>query len=219
MIAQTLANGAVDCALFELDRPVLDFQDKLPPGFKPTPEIIERYYREVGGWWDRYIDAYGDGDYREVFVADGHRRYMSWCGIFAGWCFQNVGRFLQGDVCLDVAIKPEVAQLCLASTYRLASKSKWRQADVPVPYAPEIDEIRRGDIVVVGDDKSYGDHITLALGKVSNGWLDTISGNSYGRNPAGNSVEGVVKKKYRTSDLVVAYRLDLPHFQGTALGK
>lgn len=225
---EEIASAKVDLALEELHRPVLDTQ----PGHPGNPRVIARYYIEVGAWWERYIEVYGNGTYKEVFVVDGDKRYMSWCGIFVGWCGLHVGEALEEEraMCVDVSIVPEVAQECLASTYRLEDRKKWDAIDVPQPERlftrrrkgvrgrGDLDGIRRGDIVVVYSSraKPYGDHITLALGPPDkDGRVETVSGNTYGAIPGfDKEMEGVALKTYEPKDVARVVRLVGGHYRG-----
>jgi hypothetical protein len=205
-----LREAMVECALAEWDRCVLDTQGAIAGSIKRITE----YYVEVGGWWPSYIKENGGGQYTEVFVQDGTKKYMSWCGIFVGWCGLNLGRFLEDHACINYRVKPKVAELCLASTYRLNSREKWTEQRVIPPARYEPHEIQRGDIVVVGDDKHYGDHITLALyAPNEDGQVFTLSGNVWGKVPCKDGRrEGVVKTIYDLDDVTRVYRLTKDHF-------
>jgi len=78
-----------------------------------------------------------------------------------------------------------------ASTYRLY---KWAKETKRV--IDGIKQARAGDIVIVGDKKHYGDHITL-IEKIeddlSGVW--TIEGNAYGETPESTKrKEGVIRR-------------------------
>lgn len=199
--AKQLRNAVVDVALTELERGVLDIQY----GQADDRDRIEQYYREVGGHWKREVDRHG---YVEVKV-DG--TFQSWCGIFVAWCAMQVGDYVVDGQCVDVGLRRLVARKVMPSTYRLSSQDKWHAAHVVPAEKVAVEDIERGDVVVVGHDKPYGDHITLATGPLKHRAVMTISGNVTDR----QGVEGVRKKLYHQDDVAVVYRLALEHFKGT----
>ena len=78
-----------------------------------------------------------------------------------------------------------------ASTYRMF---KWAENTKRV--VKGLEEARAGDIMIVGNKKSYGDHITL-IEKIeedlSGAW--TIEGNAYGETPENTKrKEGVIRR-------------------------
>jgi hypothetical protein len=72
---------------------------------------------------------------------------------------------------------------------------------------PAAIEIRRGDIVIVGDgERPTGDHVTVAMGVHDDGrTIDTISGNGGGVGPDGREREGISRRYYRL-DATSGYR-------------
>jgi hypothetical protein len=101
---------------------------------------------------------------------------FSWCGAFAAWC----------DIELDAGIRKRV----LPSTYRLYEFCRGTERDIP------LDEIQRGDIVIVGSksSKRWGQHITRAL-EVTETHVHTIEGNAHGRLGDSSWGEGVVTRR------------------------
>ena len=148
-------------------------------------EII-RYISEGLGW--KKDDPYTNSPNTKIGG-------FSWCGAFAAWC----------DPDLDAKIRLKV----MPSTYRLWEFCKGTARAVP------LDEIQRGDIVVVGRRgcKRWGQHITRAV-SVSETHVDTIEGNAHGRLGDGRWGEGVVTRrrphrghnKPRESYIMYAYR-------------
>ena len=120
---------------------------------------------------------------------------FSWCGAFAAWC--------------DITLSAELRKKVLPSTYRLWEFCKGTARSIP------LDEIQRGDIVVVGKKggKRWGAHITRAL-EVGETHVSTIEGNAHGRLGSGLWGEGVVTRqrpfkghnKPRESYIMYAYR-------------
>lgn len=141
----------------------------------------------------------------------GNVRYVGngppqWCGMFAGRCWADAG--------LDLSWLPSY----WASTYRLALWARYRRFSAtskanppptdardrrlfaelvrgkPLPF-----EIRRGDIVIVGDgEPDEGDHVTVAVGfDPVRRVVDTISGNGGGVGPNGGKPrEGISRRDY-----------------------
>jgi len=207
---EQLRYALVEAALEEWRRAVKDTQ----PGYPGDVERIGGYYRGVGGWWNSYLEKYGDGAYREVYVVDGERKYMSWCGIFVGWCGLRIGDYVADDQCVPIWLRPQVASTVLPSTYKMSRDKLWRAAADALPDRPNPQSIERGDIVVVGHDKPWGDHITLALGPPEAGKVETVSGNVSGAELGdGTTGEGVGLKTYDLSDVARVCRLLGPHFE------
>lgn len=134
------------------------------------------------GWtWEGPYD--GDGDFE-------------WCGAFAATCWG--------------ATKPELRELCFASTYRLdrygayrdvlgkssgarpaeGARLRWVNDGQLPPF-----EVRPGDILLVGR-KGYGTHICLvekACMDSETPFFDTIEGNAFGFGPNGEHQQGIVR--------------------------
>lgn len=208
--SKSCREALLKAALAEFDKGVKDTQ----PGYEGDIETIGGYYRAVGGWWNTYLDKYGDGAYKEVYIVDGDRRYMSWCGIFVAYCGLKVGDFIADDQCVPLSLKRPVAAEVMPSTYRLSRMGKWEATSDVLPKKPSAQDIQPGDIVVVGDDKPYGDHITLAVEEPDRGKVLTVSGNvSNARLGDGTIGEGVGKKEYDFDDIARVYRLVTGHFE------
>jgi len=153
-----------------------------------------------GLWWG---DVYtGDGDFE-------------WCGAFAAACWGVAG------------LKLEVRKDWFASTYRLNNYAAYRPLVFPkrtvpnprplvgpwrlrvdlndVAHAATLADKRHtlplvlpGDILLVGDKRGYGSHITLVESfDPKTGVFKTVSGNGVGAlGPARVRGQGVVKKNY-----------------------
>ena len=101
---------------------------------------------------------------------------FSWCGAFPAYC--------------DPDLKYEIRHEVMPSTYRLREFCKGTPRDIP------LDEIQRGDLVVVGrkGGKRWGAHITRVL-EVGETHVKTIEGNAHGRLGNGTWGEGVITRR------------------------
>jgi len=201
-----IQQAAADIADQEWRRGVYD-QDS---GQEPSIRRITEYHYEVGGWWSTFLKRSGetlpDGRpaYREVYYdEEGDRRFMSWCGIFAAYCYLRVGHALADGMCVPVTLHPKVAQKALPSTFKLTQTANWNGTP---PAEPDFADIRPGDLVITGQDKWYGDHITLAAAAPEAGAVRTLSGNGTGRFDDGSRGEGVVEIEYDKGDVAAIYR-------------
>lgn len=105
----------------------------------------------------------------------------SWCGAFAAHCFGVAG------------LSRSARKTYLPSTYRL---DQWCQKNPARRVRPE--DLRPGDIGVVGTRKGYGDHITIVVEvetTVHQTRIITIEGNGHGQFPNGTSGEGVIRRR------------------------
>lgn len=104
---------------------------------------------------------------------------FAWCGAFASYCFGKAG------------LLKDIRHKVLPSCYRLF---KWASLEDRMVKPAQV---MRGDIVVVGNDKSreWGSHITICqkTSSLING-VRTIEGNARGASPNGDRWEGVVKQ-------------------------
>jgi len=107
----------------------------------------------------------------------------AWCGAFAAHCFGIAG------------LSKSARVKHLPSTYRL---DQWCQKNPARRVRPE--DLRPGDIGVVGTRKGYGDHITIVVEVVAPGHIVTIEGNGRGQFPAGSSGEGVIRRRRHLND-------------------
>jgi len=189
--AQSLALDLVHVAQEEWERPVRDFD----AGQEPTPDLIERYFEDLG--WQWFLDQYSDGTYTEQWR---DKPFQSWCGLFVGWCGRQVA---------DGPLKESVASGPLASTAKLVDGSRWDSA----PREPGLQELRAGDIITVGDyNRGLGSHIALVAGRPVNQRVPTIEGNASGLLGDGQTGEGVIKGKRDFADIHCTYRLTLDHW-------
>lgn len=192
-----IQHAAVECARKEWERAVRDPQDA---------DRIAHYHRETGADW-----ALDEGEYEE------HEDF--WCGVFAGFCYSRVGRYLLDDQCVELAMRERITAYLFPSTSRLAGKWKaWRDfADVAAPVVVDPKEVRAGDIPVVRTgrtDRTWGDHVTLARGPLEDGQIPTFEGNTVG--PLGDDTrgEGVVRDVVLVENVAAIYRPRLSYFAG-----
>ena len=111
-------------------------------------------------------------------------------GIFA-WCGTPPARGL-GEYGLKASIRFS----------HVASCSRLREFCRDTPREVPLDQLQRGDILVVSAGiKAAGEHITMVR-HVEGGLVHTIEGNARGRLPNGRDGEGVI---YRTRPLPTVY--------------
>lgn len=174
-----------------------DLDKELPPSPPcPEAELGERVVEWALAEWEKgikepakkttegpilgYIHAAGWG-----WIKDYQNRKFAWCGCFASAAWASVG------------LKSKVAAKNVVSTYRL---SQWKGRQIP------LDEIRAGDLVVIGSQKRWGDHITLAVEPLGGGSWATVEGNAWGRGPDGERFEGVIRRERSAREIRFAYR-------------
>ena len=115
-------------------------------------------------------------------------RDFQWCGAFAAWCWRD-------------AVRREIRRKCFPSTYRLytwAYKTERRIKD--------LDSARAGDIVVVGKNKRWGDHITIFERWGDDGEFFTVEGNAWGQTPQSGRREGVIRRARDVDEITAIYR-------------
>lgn len=163
---------------------VLQFaRGEIAKGVRDVPRdfaVIQGYY-EATGWRgprDRADEAY-QGDF-------------AWCGAFAGAAHAATE---MGAMCVEPLERAE--RVKLLSTYRLHSQAQDRR----IP----LEEVQPGDVLVVGNDKAYGDHITIVVDRLPQAWI-TIEGNAVGGQVGATRVEGVVCRVRGLGEAVCAYR-------------
>ncbi|MFB6372037.1 MAG: hypothetical protein ABEN55_02710 [Bradymonadaceae bacterium] len=196
-------SSAVDVALEEWERVVRDPQDR---------DRIKTYIREGGADW----------------MLDGGRYVESenfWCGMFAAYCFQQVGEHLVDGQCVDLTLADGLGRQIFPSTARLVGRGPYPWTDFvegpPARISPE--DIQRGDILLVKTgrtDRPYGGHVVLAEGPPEDGKIPTVEGNSsHGRLGNGEPGEGVCRAHWSAEDVGMALRLKARHFEGNYLSK
>ena len=156
-------------------------------------DVIQRALRE----WETAIEepTGEESDHRILdFIREGagwswvktyQNRKFAWCGCFAAWCYAEV--------------RLEIRKKHFPSTYRLYQWAKGTERRLKIRNA-EV-----GDLLIVGDGKKWGDHITLAERKEAKGWW-TVEGNAWGELPTGRRAEGVIRRFRPWSEIQFAYR-------------
>ena len=158
-----------------------------PTSYAVSRKRIDDFIR-VGLGWTWQAPYLKDGDYQ-------------WCGAFVSWCYMHAG------------LSKNVRLFFLSSTYRLDCLGRGQafQGHEPPkagdgnsrlyvkmdensgPHGKEDDDVRPGDVLLVGGTKrAYGDHITL-VESYSNGVFTTLEGNATGMGPAATKREGVIR--------------------------
>lgn len=130
---------------------------------------------------DKYIQCGIEWDW----ITDYQNRKFAWCGAFAAWAWRD-------------SVNRTVRRKSFPSTYRL---QKWAQGTERV--ISDISQARRGDLVIVGHKKNWGDHITLFERHDENGFW-TVEGNAWGEVPAGGPRREGVIRRWRSNDEVNA---------------
>jgi hypothetical protein len=164
------------------------------------------------------FDATGWGDWLRGpgGCPDGYERPPDpdYCGLTWAYIAVHVGRWMVPWTCLDFRIDQELCDHVLSSTYRLQARKKWRETSHSRPDRHEPGQIRPGDIVVVGDDKWYGDHIVMPVAPpTTEGTFKTVEGNARGRLPGGKEGKGVVKRQRHVDEVVRVWPLQRSWFQ------
>jgi len=184
---------------------------------------ITQIINECG--WQFWMDEHTEGVYKERSVKGVT---TEWCGFSAAWAMLQGGWIFDGmnEGHVYLALNPAIAKYVMPSTERLASEAKWEQASEKSWEAgngafdpfEEIHHSRRmlpGDIVVVGDRKLYGDHITMCVGLVgkypNDNWI-SIEGNAHGQLGNNEYGEGVVRRTRTFGKVTKIYRPKLEHF-------
>ncbi len=132
---------------------------------------------------DRYIHQ-GSG---WTWIEKYENRKLAWCGHFLAYAYRE-------------SLNAAVRKSSCPSTYRLREWAKGSRRIID-----GLHEARRGDIVVVGHKKAWGDHITL-IEKIetdhSGYW--SIEGNAFGETPESTSRKEGVIRRFRNRELIKA---------------
>lgn len=199
---QDIRQAMVHAGLDYRNQVIRDYQ----PGQQATPGKIEKMVDLAGAGWD----LGKDGEYND-------ERELEWCGYFVAACARRVGDFLHSDRCVDVHLRRQLGAQGMGSTYRLQAFEHW--SPYATPKEISVQEVRRGDIVVVetsGAQPQFGDHITLARGRKTEGHIPTIEGNAQGVLLGdGEYGEGVGTTSRARTEIHTCYRLLPEHFTGT----
>jgi len=152
-----------------------------------NPEITEIFDRTGWGEWLR-----GPGDCPEGFTRPPDPDY---CGLTYAYVSLSVGNWIVPWTCIDFAVDQALCDFVFSSTERLAIERWWNKTPYEQPDPQDPEQIRPGDIVVVGDDDWCGDHIVIPTSPpTERGTFTTVEGNTTGRLPGGEPGKGVVKR-------------------------
>ena len=121
-----------------------------------------------------------------TWIKEYANRKLAWCGHFSSFCWSDL-------------VSLETRKKYFPSTYRLRQWAKGSNREIP------FDEIEIGDIIIVGDRKPYGDHITIAKQRDVWGWW-TVEGNAFGSSVEGARVEGVIRRFRPFTEIRYVYR-------------
>lgn len=202
-----LGLALVRAALSEWKRPVRDIE----PGKPDDRDHIERYFTEValpdGRSWQWFLDRTG-GTYTEKTLEG----YQEWCGLFVAWCaMHRIGDHLEPFRSVPVALAPGVGFFVLPGTARIASRGKWREAEVPEPLRPAPADMQPGDIFTVGHGSTES-HIGIVADVLEHGQFATVEGNAEGMLGTFRRGEGVIRRIRSQSDVVQLVRLGPDHY-------
>jgi len=181
----------------------MNIRDNMGP--KPNPDITMLFDENDWGGWLRNPERGG--------CPDGYTRPPDpdYCGHTVAWAARHVGDHLEDDQSVGVMIDPAIAKGVLPSTYRLSRDEKWEDAGHEPPDYVAPERIGPGDIVVVGDSKPYGSHITLCIYPLKDGEFATVEGNATVTFPDGTRGKGVGKDRHSLDEVAAVYRLDSSH--------
>ena len=110
---------------------------------------------------------------------------FAWCGAFAAWSWRGI-------------VSEDTRFYHWASTYRL---QEWARGSARV--IKSLEAARKGDLIVVGKGKAWGDHITL-FERCDEGGYWSVEGNAWGETPSGGPRREGVIRRWRSSDEIHA---------------
>lgn len=122
-----------------------------------------------------------------TWVKTYKNRKFAWCGCFAAWCWQD-------------SVSLAVRKKAFPSTYRLR---RWGRGTAR---AIALEDARAGDLIIVGDRKSWGDHIALFDAWDGDAKLLTVEGNAVGRFPNNKRGEGVIRRSRDADEVRYVWR-------------
>lgn len=174
----------------------------------PVPEITSLF--DAAGWGAWLRDPDGGG------CPDGYTRPPDpdYCGHTWSMAALQAGYFWPGEECLSVSLDRSLAKHVVASTYRLNSREHWNKAgyEKPNPARPPVENVKPGDIVVVGTSKYYGDHIVIPVERPEGDTFKTIEGNATGTRADGTEGKGVIKRERKLSEVSRVWPLKTEFF-------
>lgn len=177
-----------DCSFADLDnhQPVEDGELALERALEQWRESIIEPLGEVsnGPILERYIHEGLEWTWQKSYK----NRAFAWCGAFMSWAWRE-------------SVNPTVRKKHFPSTYRLQQWAK----DSP-RIIEGLENARRGDIIVIGHKKAWGDHITIFERLDEDGYW-SVEGNAFGEIPEGGErKEGVIRRWRAKSEIHSIYR-------------
>lgn len=185
-------------------------------------DIITGYFDSNG--WRSNLPSYG---YKESLGG------VAWCGHFQGHIHQQIGRYIEPDVCVPLSLDPDIAHFVLPSTLRVHSPAKWRAAGSPMPTIYTSDGTspvlfsdgtpqrvyKLADVLVPGVmalivTREYGDYrddigghfVLITAYDADAGTIDTIEGNARGEFANGGWGEGVIRRRGKSARKITDIR-------------
>ena len=161
--------------------------------FEKSAFVVETALEQ---WRDNILEPVGEVEEHRIldYIQEGvewswitsyENRKFAWCGCFLAYVYKDV-------------IKQEIRYKSFASTLRLRKWAKGTAREIK-----NFNDIRKGDIVIVGNRKSYGDHICLVEkveDDLSGVW--TVEGNAYGETPQSTTRKEGVIRRFRPRDTI-----------------
>jgi len=181
----------------------------------PCEEVTRLFDDNGWGAWLRAPELGG--------CPDGYERPPDpdYCGHGAACALRLIGDWLTDGQCVPVQVDPAICEKVMPSTYRIGAPGKWSDAGYERLDAVVFDDRtddgqptpRTGDIVVVetSTGKPYGDHITVARGRVDEEGLPTVEANAPGERPDGSWGKGVVRRHRDVGSIRQIVRFDTQH--------
>jgi hypothetical protein len=168
---------------------------------------IEGYFRAINWAWA--LDRAG-GNYSEQ-ARRAHPATLEYCGIFWAAMGMRVGDFVPVPLSPALRIHQRVAEYVLPSTHRIEHAGHW--AEVPQAERLKVDEMARGDIVLVETSgrKHYGDHYAMVL-EVKEDKIKTLEANASGLLGSGKQGRGVVQRERPLQSIRRIRRFGEAHF-------
>lgn len=153
----------------------------------PTAEAVLRVARSQVGKTE-HPPGSNETPYGAAYRMNG----VAWCGIFVWWCFKEAGVDLHAAGIADPQYTP--------SFVREAERAGWKR----IPDA----EIRAGDVLffdfVAPFNSSGIQHVAIATGRPSGGYVRTVEGNTSSGNQGSQDNGGGVFERTRSLSVIVA---------------
>ena len=122
-----------------------------------------------------------------TWVKKYQNRKFAWCGCFAAYAWRE-------------SVSGATRKTSFPSTYRLKQWAKGTNREIS-----DLKKARTGDLLIVGNKKAWGDHITLIERiepDLSGAW--TVEGNAFGETPESTKRKEGVIRRFRSKDEIHA---------------